>query len=137
MAGGLWEAGKAGAHAAHLGMKRSGRTKIGKEVDSEIRGFFIIERCGGILEVKVHGRIERFPPGEHVEGKYYCAIAGKHTTDVQSESAEKCVPRRVFAEGRICLRRYDHFFSLRQDEPHKDQHGNRKQIWSYYIKLNG
>ena len=63
-----------------------------------------------------------------------------HSQESKSQMCNKSTQRKVIlekesAEERICVGRYDHFFPIRQIEPHKDWQGIRKQTWSCYIKL--
>ena len=46
-------------------------------------------------------------------------------------------PRKVYCEGRLCVRRFDHFLPERLDEPLTDRQGHWMQTWPYYISLDG
>ena len=53
----------------------------------------------------------------NLEGKHCCAFTGGNA-QLGNQSAQRNTGfRRVYARGRICVRRYDHLFSLRQEEP--------------------
>ena len=89
-----------------------------RRVESERKDLVRTERRPGILEVTVNGRtapifqesMRSEDEESNLEGKHSCALKRKQTTDVQSWYAQKGGPRGVYAEGRICVRRYVHFF---------------------------
>ena len=66
-----------------------------------------------------------------VDGRHYCALTGMQTTDENSAYAKKRRTRRVQTEGSICMRKYDHFFLIGQDEPCKDRQGHGSRPGRY------
>ena len=71
------------------------------------------------------------------KGEFLCSLAGKSTPDDLSEHGERSGPRRVYCDGRLCVRRFDGFFWVRQDEPHKDRQEICKQAWPHHVKGTG
>ena len=58
-----------------------------------------------------------------LEGSHFGAFTRKPIADEQSESAKRSSPRRLYAEGRLCVQRCGKFFAIRQEEPKKDIRG--------------
>ena len=61
---------------------------------------------------------------------------GTLTSDDLSGSGERSGQRRVYCDGRLGVRRFDCFFSIKQDKPYQDRQGNWKQAWPHYVKGN-
>ena len=64
-------------------------------------------------------------PTFKLEGTQSCAL-GKRTADGPLEYAEQTGPGKGYAEGRICVRRCDHCFPIRQDEGR--EFGSRRDL---------
>ena len=100
-----------------------------QEVENEVKDVTRVERGEGILDVKIGGR---FAPvcqeptwNEHeekmiglvfkLEGKLRCALTSKLTSDDLPEYGERSGPRELHGDGRLDVRRFDHFFQTRHD----------------------
>ena len=80
-----------------------------------------MERSEGIVDATMGGHTKAIFQFR-LEGKLRCALTRKFVTEKQWECAERSGPSRVYCEGSICVRRFDHYFN--QDI---DMQGNWKQ----------
>ena len=136
MAAGSWQGWQSWRARTALG-----RRQMGFKVSLE--DFTRVRRSDGTLDVKPVCQESTWKEHEEqmtelvlkLEGKLFCALSRKLTTDNLSECGERSGPSRVFCDGRLGARWFDRLFPDKAGRALPGQ-GNWKQAWTHYVKRN-